>query len=201
MTHQTTAKDPLQSEQFLEHCLADARACTKGVYAEFGVLYGQHFVPIAAEALSRGTRAYAVDSFRGMAKPTANDRWGAEQYPEGRFDQGGPARFIETMKIEGFKPEEYHFVEGFIPSALHPLQDLCFSFAYIDLDHYQPTMDVLKFLWPRIHENSVVMVDDFSWDRECLAALAYKHFFERHKGEIEINVYGREAAFRKRRIV
>lgn len=199
--NQKTINDIERYLEFLQEGLAWA-AGKSGQYAEFGVLHGHYSAYIVEAAKREGKKAFLVDSFRGMAAPSIMDgEVGAKQYPAGRFDQGGPFEFIDRMWLEGFTEEDYVLTPGWIPDVLHDVEyvihDQVFAFAYVDLDHYEPTMATLEFLWTRIHLGSIVMVDDFSWERDHLAALACRHFFERHKAEIRVEVFGREAAFRR----
>jgi len=136
---------------------------TPGDFAEFGVWHGTTFIPLAELARQDGRAIHAVDSFAGMAKETARD---ANRYREGALSVGGSATFRSLAKP--FPNIEIH--EGFVPSILDELADTTFAFVHLDLDQYAPTLDALRFLWPRMADGGVVICHDWFRGKDVLAA-------------------------------
>ena len=144
----------------------------QGDFAEIGVLAGETFIPLAAEAAKAGRIAHAVDSFRGMGKPLPQD---GEGYPEGRFDVGGPGELQSRLDALGLrKATRVH--AGFVPSILTELKDSRFAFVHIDLDHYLPTKQALNFVWERMSPGGVMICHDYFPEKNQLASLAYKEW-------------------------
>jgi len=59
---------------------------------------------------------------------------------------------------------DFKFVKlypGWIPDRFTEVSERIFSFVYIDLDLYQPTLDSLEFFYPRIADGGVIVIDDY----------------------------------------
>ena len=50
---------------------------------------------------------------------------------------------------------------GWIPDRFTEVSDCNFSFVFIDLDLYQPTLYSLEFFYPRIADGGVIVIDDY----------------------------------------
>jgi len=134
-----------------------------GDMAEFGVWYGTTFLPIAELARDNGRMIHAVDSFIGMAKETERD---GGHYLEGSHSVGGSKMFRELVRT-------HHNVsvhEGFIPAVLSQLDGARFCFVHIDLDQYKPTLETLRFVWPRMELGGIVACHDWFGNSNLLAA-------------------------------
>jgi hypothetical protein len=197
-------QDPLfPNPELFERCLSLVANKPKGFYAEFGVFRGDRFLMITKHARSHGALSLAFDSFSGMGKPTAGDGdKGAEQYPAGRFDVGGIEGLV--IKLEengGFKLlKDYLIIEGYVPESLKGINPNGFSpirFAYVDLDHYEPTKAALEFILPRMDSDSIVLCDD-DFGLDCMASLAYKEFLQEHAEDVRvIERIGRQFYFKR----
>ncbi len=134
-----------------------------GDVAEFGVWHGTTFLPMAELARVACKRIHAVDSFVGMMKETARD---AGRYVAGSLSVGGSDSFRELVKP--FRNAVVH--EGFIPEILPEMADCRFCFVHLNVDQYQPTLDALRFLWPRMEVGGVIMCHDWFAGNKILAA-------------------------------
>ncbi len=135
-----------------------------GDIAELGVWRGTTFLPMAELARMAGRVCHAVDSFKGL--PKATDRDGS-RYPEGTYDVGGPADFRDLVRSYSGTVKIH---EGFVPAILEELTDVMFAFVHLDLDQHGPTLDALRFLWPRMTPGGVLMCHDWARNRLSLAA-------------------------------
>jgi hypothetical protein len=162
-----------------------------GDIAEFGVWHGTTFLPMAELARRHGRCLHAVDSFRGMAAPGALD---GDGYPQGDLSVGGPAVFRELVAPYGPTVLVH---EGFVPEILGEMAACRFAFVHVDLDHYNPTLDSLRFVWPRLAPGGIVAVHDFYPNSDLLASGAVKNWCaetgERPRGPTD----GRHAWFQK----
>jgi hypothetical protein len=130
---------------------------------EFGVLNGSSTRLIMQYA----DVMYAVDSFEGMAEPSAADyrEDGTCEYPKGRL-----AVSVEEYRAK-FQKEiacgRLLVYKGFVPAVLEDLpQNVSFAFAYVDMDQYAPTVHALNWLWPRMLRGGVIFCDD--WFADCM---------------------------------
>ena len=146
-------------EQLLRKALREAG----GDVAEFGVWHGTTFLPMAELSRMDGRTVHAVDSFVGMAQATERD---AGRYQKGDLSVGGSANF--RALVRPFKNVRTH--GGFIPDVLDELASFSYCFAHVDLDQYEPTLHVLRHVWPRLASGGIVACHDWFKGRRELAA-------------------------------
>lgn len=80
--------------------------------------------------------------------------------------------------------EPYDFVKimpGWIPDRFPEVKDLRFQFVHIDVDLYEPTLEALKFFWPRVVPGGMIVIDDFNGDNYPGPQVAFKEYFENEK--------------------
>jgi len=146
-----------------------------GDLIELGVFRGDTFLKMLPLAQQRGCLCFGVDSFSGMAAPGPRD---GTHYPEGKFSVGGPGALQEQIEAAGCS-DAARVCAGRIPAVLEQeeLQARCgFAFAHVDLDHYQPTLDSLRWLWGRTSPGAVVAVHDYFETERGLASAAVRDF-------------------------
>ena len=144
-----------------------------GDFAELGVMYGESFVRVCREAAKEGRTAHAIDSFTGMAEPTERDRSpdGVQYYPKGRFDTDGTGQLIGRLQRE-CKSCDWRIWQGFVPEVFDRVQIDRLAFAYIDMDHYEPTLAALPWVWDRLSLGGIILCDDYFGNRDHLATPA-----------------------------
>lgn len=153
---------------------------TKGDIAEFGVWYGTTFIPMAELARINKKVIHAIDSFVGMAAETSRD---GGKYRQGALSVNGSAIFRQLAA--GFPEGVVKIHEGFIPVILKGFDPgVKFCFAHIDLDQYQPTIETLNFVWPRMNPGGVMVCHDWFCDATQLAAGAINDWKAKNKIEI-----------------
>jgi hypothetical protein len=148
----------------------------RGDFIELGAWYGnttKKMVPLAAE---QAKRVHAVDSFEGMASPTAFDF-----RPAGNLSIGGVQKFYATMDKAAIDRSTYDVHVGWIPEVFSGIPDRKYSFAIIDLDNYQPTVDSIDWLWPRVSSGGIVAFDDFYPSNMMECSRAIKEFLRRER--------------------
>ncbi len=176
--------------------LAGLAADVLGDFAEIGVFRGAAFRKVAALAYSQDRLAHAFDSFQGMAPPQAED---GDQYPAGKFDIGGSGTFVELMQEAGVPRDAYRLWAGFVPECFKEVPDtLRFAFAILDLDHYQPTADGLKWLAPRMSPGGILALDDYIESYDKLASKAIKEFLGAKPDFDVIAQFNQQLILRKR---
>jgi hypothetical protein len=127
-----------------------------GDVAEFGVYRGDTFAVLANWAFAHSRMAHAFDSFIGMADPGPRD---STAYWRGKFSVGGVDRFRDLMTAR-LKHDSYKLWPGFIPESLSDATTLLLVFSYVDLDHYDPTIDALEFCYQRTVPEGLIVCDD-----------------------------------------
>ena len=148
-----------------------------GDVVECGCYMGHSSYIIASILRERGFTGtfHIFDSFEGLSDATEEDLQPIADGPsrEELFRLSGPKdgkrRFgygLDRVKrnLAGFEFVEFH--PGWIPDRFHEIADKRFSFINLDLDLYQPTLDSLRFLYPRLDNGGMVFLDDYgvnSW--------------------------------------
>lgn len=140
--------------------------------AEFGVHHGGSFQHLLPHALEHNLDIYAVDSFEGMGEPGPRD---GDRYPKGRLSVGGPDTFTRRFGMH----TNVRVLPGFIPDVLNRFDaSTRFAFVHLDVDHYQPTVDVLKFIWDRMLPGAIIAVHDYFPGRTDLTTPAVDEFLD-----------------------
>jgi hypothetical protein len=76
-------------------------------------------------------------------------------------DQFLDVRFDEVKMYWAEKGREVEFVKGYFPESALGIDISGVSFAHIDLDLYQSTLDTLNFLRTKFIEHSIIVFDDY----------------------------------------
>jgi predicted O-methyltransferase YrrM len=81
------------------------------------------------------------------------------------------------MDENGVSREAYRLWAGYVPDCFRDVDEhLRFSFVILDLDHYEPTVEALQWVWPRLAHGAILALDDFNPRMKGLAARAIKEF-------------------------
>ncbi len=147
----------------------------EGDYAEFGCWSGNTFWLAVQESRSAGLgcKLWAFDSFEGLpASSMAEDQHPA--WPPGAMRMSLDD-FHAAARRHGIPASIYEVVPGYYDATLAagaqkknlPSR---ISLAYIDCDLYSSTMDVLRFLLPRLQHGMILAFDDyFCYSKGALA--------------------------------
>ena len=160
--------------RYFTHALA-----LEGRYAECGVFTGVSalFLCLTAKALRRGytgTGLHLIDSFEGLAEPSAEDAIESPVPPPGKGAYAASLEYVRKT-LHGFSDVSFH--PGWIPQAFASLPEASWSFVHLDVDHYEPTYAGLEYFYPRLCAGGVVVCDDYgaplhpgahrAWNRYC----------------------------------
>lgn len=134
------------------------------VFFEFGCYSGRTFSAalLAARLLKIHLDAYAFDSFQGLP-PNEETRSGVFAAGAFRMDRPSFRRAVHA-RTRVWVPED-HMVEGFYDSSLTPEFSRRLpphvGFVHIDVDLYQSTVPVLRFLTDKLVSGTVLLFDDW----------------------------------------
>lgn len=180
-----------ERQQFRDICqeLIPQTVDVEGDFIEFGVHKGDSLRTIISwglaistwkddECVSHRRQVIGVDSFCGLAEPSCYDKTppGEPDYPKGKFDIGGMANVHKDILDAHEQLDWVTLYEGFVPAILESLPDGSYAFAHVDLDHHNPTLFVLEWLWGRMSNGGIILCHDWFRDRHTLAASAIKTF-------------------------
>jgi hypothetical protein len=141
-------------DAFTLHTLAAMQADLPGVMAEVGVYRGGSSKIISLA--SGGRETYSFDTFSGLPQPKEVDTYFGLRW----FKNGQYAADYDSVVRSLSEFPNLHFVRGFFPESGDVLKDKRISFANVDVDLYQGTLDSLRFLWPLLLPGGVILVHD-----------------------------------------
>ena len=127
--------------------------------AECGVYQGATAIVLASylkeyELLKPGKKLLLFDSFEGLSEPDPN--------LDGDFFRKGD--FATDLSSVQKRLRRFDFVEfwkGWIPERFEENSGRRFSFIHVDVDLYQPVMDCMKFFYPRLVQDGMMVFDDY----------------------------------------
>jgi tetratricopeptide (TPR) repeat protein len=155
----------LECEYAQELLLEIAAKNIPGDIVEFGIYEGWwiNFLWQASETVGLRRRIYGFDSFEGLSEPhPERDQafWKKGQYACGLEQVSKNVRLPERPRLK--------LVKGFFEKSLLSPEALLaeqFCYARIDCDIYQPALDCLRYLGPRLADGAIVVFDDWPHTR------------------------------------
>lgn len=69
---------------------------------------------------------------------------------------------LETVKKHIGGAERVIFHPGYFPDTAKGLEDATFAFVHLDADLYLPTIEGLRFFYPRLSPGGVIIVHDYN---------------------------------------
>ncbi len=128
-----------------------------GDFAELGVHKGETAKIIYEMDKSR--TLYLFDTFNGFnEKDLALEKTQGGKYSTAEFSDTD----LETVKeyVAGGENVIYH--PGYFPTTAIGLDTTKFAFVYLDADLYLPTIEGLKFFYPKLSAGGVIMIHDYN---------------------------------------
>ncbi|HET6794531.1 MAG TPA: TylF/MycF/NovP-related O-methyltransferase [Acidimicrobiales bacterium] len=142
----------------------------EGDFAECGVYEGATALLLCDVAASTGRRVHLFDSFSGLSAPGEHD---------GRYWTGGDLAASEAVLRSRLRTyDELVTVHpGWIPERFGDVADTVFALVHIDVDLYQPTLDSLRFFYPRLVPGGLIVCDDYGFTTCPGARAAVDEYF------------------------
>ncbi|HSX12811.1 MAG TPA: TylF/MycF/NovP-related O-methyltransferase [Chlamydiales bacterium] len=155
----------------------------KGDFIECGVHHGggSHTMAFVLDRFAKTRIMWCFDSFQGFSKPcekdlevTSNKQFFRE------FDLNNTS--VELVK----KTLNQHqcpikIVQGWIPNTFDAIKDRTFCCAHIDVDLYDPILESVKFLYPRMSKGGIMIFDDYGFPMCPGARQAVDEYFQDKK--------------------
>ncbi|MER2531029.1 MAG: TylF/MycF/NovP-related O-methyltransferase [Candidatus Competibacter sp.] len=148
-----------------------------GDLAECGCYVGVSAWFMAEEAPNR--KLFLFDSFEGLSAPDLADSplEGVQEW------QVGDLKTTEDVLRKNLAEfNQLHIFKGWIPKRFQEVAEHRFCLVHIDVDLYQPTLDSLKFFYPRLSPGGVIVMDDYGF-LTCPGATKAAHEFMADKPE------------------
>lgn len=126
-----------------------------GDTAECGVFKGasSHLILCANRSSAIERMHYAFDSFAGLSQPDTVD---------GQHWTSGDLSVTEAIVARNLTPlGNVQLMRGWIPSRFSEVAEHQFAFVHIDVDLHQPTLDSIRFFYPRMPAGAILVCDDY----------------------------------------
>ena len=128
-----------------------------GAVAEFGVWRGE-----TARYINEYFKAdefYLLDTFEGFNEKDISKEIGISQQSKTTDFSDTSLEFVKN-KMPYL--QTCHFVKGYFPeSATYIPKDEKFKFVNIDVDLYQPILEGLRYFYPRLVTDGVILIHDY----------------------------------------
>lgn len=155
-----------------------------GDTAEAGVRLGKGSLFLLAGLRDRDRPHHLCDSFEGLSEPSQHDRLSNGEH---RWESGKFAVDLPQVRANFASHPQTLIHQGWIPHCFADMQDRKFALAHIDVDLYEPTLDSLKFFYPRLVPGGVIVCDDYGFASCPGARKALDEFFaDKPEGIIEL---------------
>jgi O-methyltransferase len=133
----------------------------EGAFAELGVYKG--ITAKVIHFMDTNRRFYLFDTFDGFDPRDLKN----EFQNESKFD---PSNFSDTniTQVRDYISgnDNIIFREGYFPDTARDLGKERFALVHLDADLYTPTLEALKFFYPRMSPGGVIIIHDYNhtWD-------------------------------------
>jgi O-methyltransferase len=99
---------------------------------------------------------HGFDSFEGL-EPGVEDDGAHKACRKGFFAKSSHY----AIEVLAGRKAEVHI--GHIPDVLMAQPERTYRFAHVDVDCYRPTLESLRYFWPRLMTGGRMVCDDFHW--------------------------------------
>ena len=133
----------------------------------------------------KNVKFHIFDSFEGLSKSTKNDKiyHSKNKTEKERIEKyfKSNENFVKNKVLGSFNFTKTY--KGWIPERFSEIKNKKFSFIHIDVDLYKPTLDCLKFFYPRLVKGGVIVCDDYNVTGFPGAKVAWDEFFKGKKNQ------------------
>ncbi|MEQ8238500.1 MAG: TylF/MycF/NovP-related O-methyltransferase [Cyclobacteriaceae bacterium] len=133
----------------------------QGAFAELGVHKGE--TARAIHHMDQDRAFYLFDTFEGFKE----EDLAFEKQTDSRFSTEMFAdTSVEEVKSYINGNDNLQFKTGFFPQTVVGLESESFALVNVDADLYAPTLEALKFFYPRLSNGGVMIIHDFNHNWE-----------------------------------
>jgi O-methyltransferase len=138
-----------------------------GDTAECGIFNGASSWFICSHFEESGKVHHGFDSFEGLPEPAPLD---------GHYWRQGDCRTSEEVTRANLTDFQVELYKGWIPERFEEVADRRFCFVHVDVDLYEPTLESIRFFYPRMVSAGILLFDDYGSAMSPGAAKAVDDF-------------------------
>ena len=129
----------------------------QGDMAELGVHKGE--TALLLYKMSNNQKLHLFDTFEGFSEnDLQHENKQGGQYTTNEFSDTD----VETVKKRFNGDSRVIIQKGYFPDTAKGLEQTQFSFVHLDADLYMPTLEGLKFFYPRLANGGVIVIHDYN---------------------------------------
>lgn len=141
-------------------------ATVEGDLVECGVGKGRTMLYLTFLSLKeeKGRKVWGFDSFEGFPEPAKEDD-SPRNPKKGDWSDTSMELVLGQLKRAGV-PKEYvtsnvQLVKGFFPETFKQYDSSPIAILHVDVDLYQSYVDVLRFFYPMVSKNGLILFDEY----------------------------------------
>ena len=121
---------------------------------------------------------HIFDSFEGMSKIKKEDEVLLNIKEERKINNtwAGNESFVKNQVLKDFN--FFKIYKGWIPSSFKEVESKKFSFVYIDVVLYEPTLETIKFFFPKLEKGGVIYCESYNSSTFQGAKNAWDEYFK-----------------------
>lgn len=131
-----------------------------GDIAECGVFKGSSAFLMLSAMAGENKYYHGFDSFEGLSEPRREDHVSNAQTFKWKKHDLAVGEEIAAGNLSSFEGQ-FTLYKGWIPDRFHEVDDRMFCLVHIDVDLYEPTIESLRFFWPRMSAGGMIVCDDY----------------------------------------
>ena len=141
----------------------------EGDFVECGVYQGATAYLLCAHGTKSQKLIHLFDSFEGISEPN--------EFDGDYWTQGALSADLDSVKNNISEFDNYNAYVGWIPDKFHEVVNRRFCFVHIDVDLYEPTLESVKFFYPRLVRGGILLFDDYGFNSCPGAKRAVDEYF------------------------
>ena len=119
-------------------------------------------------------KIYTFDTYEGLMDVDNNDVYHSTQY----MNNGDFAQSFEMVSQKFTNNKSVVLNKGYFPDCSNFEDGKLFSFVHLDVDTYQSTLNCLRYLYPRLMSNGVIISHDYNNYPTPGVKKAFSEFFK-----------------------
>ena len=150
-------------------------------FAECGCWRGHSSYIIAELIKKRKVNFHIFDSFEGLSPSSKQDGFFAFRKDKNRITKQFASNefFVRNHVLKKFNFVKTY--KGWIPSRFKEVKNKKFSFVHIDLCLYKPTLEALKFFYPRLVKGGIIVSNVYNSSPFPGKTRAWDEYFKNKK--------------------
>lgn len=152
-----------------------------GEVAELGVYKGRFSKCINWFFKERSL--FLFDTFEGFSKNDTeielSHGYTTNKYIDGKFEDTGVEEVLRIMPY----PDKVVIRKGIFPDTV-PEEEIKYAFVSLDCDMYKPTLEGLKYFYPRLSQGGYIMIHDYNHEDRWLGVREAVREYEKEVGHI-----------------